>query len=65
MGDYVSTTGGDTLSSPMIVVGSSVPGSDVIGAADIAAAVAGYATTTTTVSGVGTVAVSNGVGLDT
>ncbi|MBU0530095.1 MAG: hypothetical protein KKC05_00305, partial [Nanoarchaeota archaeon] len=65
LGDYVSTTGGDTLSSPMIVVGSSVPGSDVIGAADIAAAVAGYATTTTTVSGVGTVAVSNGVGLDT
>ena len=47
LGDYVTTTD-STLSSPMIVVGNSVPGSDVIGAADIAAAVAGYATTTTT-----------------
>jgi len=65
LGDYVTTSGGDTLASPIIVVGDSVPGSDVIGAADLAAAVAGFATTTTTVSGVGTTTVSGGVALDT
>ena len=65
LGAYVSTSAG-ALTSPMIVVGDTVPGSDVIGAADIAAAVAGYATTTTSVAGAqGSVSVSNGVSLDT
>ncbi len=65
LGTYVSTASG-ALTSPILVVGDSVPGSDVIGAADIAAAVAGYATTPMSVAGAsGTVSVSNGVGLDT
>lgn len=63
LGDYVTTSDG-TLTSPMIVVGDTVPGSDVIGAADIAAAVAGYATTTSSVGGE-TTAVSGGIDLAT
>ena len=60
LGDYVTTSDG-TLTSPIIVIGQGgLPGfaKDVVGAADIAAAVAGYATTpvsstgeTTSVSG--------------
>ena len=64
LGDYVTTTGGDTLASPMIVVGPQ-GGADVLGAADIAAAVAGYASTTTSCSGVGVTSVTGGVALDT
>ena len=69
LGDYVATSG-NALTSPIIVVGNPQPpgpgfAKDVIGAADIAAAVAGYATTTTTVGGGAVVSVSNGVDLST
>ncbi len=55
LGDYVKVSD-STLSSPMIVIGApSAPSADfamdVIGAADIAAAVAGYATTTEVIPG--------------
>lgn len=55
LGDYVQTSDG-SLASPIIAIGApSSPSSDfaldVIGAADIAAAVAGYATTTIAIPG--------------
>ncbi len=71
MGDYVTTIDG-TLSSPIIVIGDTVPAAglsqaeaiartkDVLGAADIAAAVAGYATTTVATGAGAAVAVSGG-----
>ena len=68
LGDYV-TVSGNSLSSPMIVIGAPAQPSqqfalDVVGAADIAAAVAGYATTTVSVSGASaSVGVSGGVDL--
>lgn len=64
LGDYVVTSDG-SLTSPIIVVGKAAKVDDVISAADIAAAVAGYATTTTTVAGALTTSVSNGVMLET
>ena len=69
LGDYVTTSDG-SLTSPIIVIGapaspSSAFAKDVLGAADIAAAVAGYATTPVTVSGGAVVTVSNGISLDT
>lgn len=75
-GDYVTTTAG-TLSSPVIVIGDTVPTAglsradtiartkDVLGAADIAAAVAGYATTTVSTGAGASVAVSGGADAST
>ena len=66
LGDYVSGS-----NVPTIVIGAPASPSssfalDVIGAADIAAAMAGYATTTVSVSGAAaSVGVSNGVDLST
>jgi len=71
LGDYVTTSDG-SLASPIIVVGDGSGSSgagivkDVLGAADIAAAVAGYATTTTTGGASGaSVTVTGGAQLDT
>ena len=71
LGDYV-VTDGNTLASPIIVVGDGAGSSatgivkDVLAAADLAAAVAGYATVPTTVGALGaSVSVSNGASLDT
>jgi hypothetical protein len=64
LGDYVVTSDG-SLTSPIIVVGSAAKVDDVLSAADIAAAVAGYATTTTTVAGTTTTTVTDGVRIDT
>ncbi|MBI4020788.1 MAG: S-layer protein [Candidatus Aenigmarchaeota archaeon] len=55
IGDYVSNTDG-TLTSPMVVIGSSAGSAteypkDVVAAADLAAHVAGYATTPVAVAG--------------
>ncbi len=66
LGDFVKVSG-NALNSPAIVVGETInPGynMDVIGAADIAAAVAGYATTTVS-SGVVGMGVSGGVEIGT
>lgn len=68
LGDYVTTgtVGGfNALTSPMIVVGNSVDSTDTIAAADIAAAVAGYATTTVSTGAGANVAVSGGADLST
>ncbi|HJW97056.1 MAG TPA: hypothetical protein VJ485_02730, partial [archaeon] len=60
-----------TLASPIIVVGTQTANlateypNDILGAADIAAAVAGYATTPITVGGGTTVSVTDGVDLAT
>ncbi len=66
LGDYVQVSG-NALASPLVVVGNT-GGSDVLGAADIAAALAGYATTTTSVAGCavgcGEVSVEGGVRTD-
>jgi hypothetical protein len=68
LSDFVVTSD-NSLTSPIIVVGTPDTAAnagyakDVIGAADIAAAVAGYATTDVTVGGGTTVSVSNGVDL--
>lgn len=59
LGDYV-TTSGSQLTSPMIVVGSDAQVSDVIGAADIGVAIAGYATTAGACTSTSTVGVSGG-----
>ena len=71
LGDYVTTSDG-SLASPIIVVGNGAGSSgagivkDVLGAADIAAAVAGYATTMSTVGASGaSVIVTGGATLDT
>ena len=65
LGDYVKPDT-NALTSPAIAVGDTANVMDVISAADIAAAVAGYATTTGTVTGAVTGAsVTDGVGLDT
>jgi hypothetical protein len=76
IGDYATTTDG-TLSSPVIVIGDTVPTAglsrvetiartkDVLGAADIAAAVAGYATTTVSTGTGASVAVSGGADVST
>lgn len=70
LGDYV-TVSDSSLSSPAIVIGapSSVSNpayaNDVLGAADIAAAVAGFATTPITVGSGTTVSVSGGVDVAT
>jgi hypothetical protein len=71
LGDYVTTSDG-SLASPIIVVGNGAGSSgagivkDVLGAADIAAAVAGYATTMSTVGASGaSVTVTGGATLDT
>jgi hypothetical protein len=71
LGDYVTTSDG-SLASPIIVVGNGAGSTgagivkDVLGAADIAAAVAGHATTLSTVGASGaSVTVSNGATLDT
>jgi len=71
LGDYVTTSDG-SLASPIIVVGDGAGSSgagivkDVLGAADIAAAVAGYATTMSTVGASGaSVTVTGGTALDT
>ncbi|MBI2174116.1 MAG: S-layer protein [Candidatus Omnitrophica bacterium] len=71
LGDFVKTEAGK-LVSPMIVIGgsdASLIGSqfpyDVVGASDIAAAVAGYATTPVTLPGVTEASVSGGTKLDT
>lgn len=75
LGDYVATSDG-TLTSPVIVVGDTVPAgglsqadavgrtTDVLAAADVAAATAGFATTTVTTGSVG-VSVANGVDVST
>jgi hypothetical protein len=68
LGDYVKTSG-STLTSPAIVIGAPAQPSsdfalDVVGAADIAAAVAGYATTVVPISGsASSVGVSGGADL--
>jgi len=64
LGDYVVTSDG-SLTSPIIVVGSAAKVDDVLSAADIAAAVAGYATTTVEIAGTTTTSVTDGVRLDT
>jgi hypothetical protein len=64
LGDYVVTSDG-SLASPILVVGKAAKVDDVISAADIAAAVAGYATTTTSVAGATTTSVTGGTMLDT
>lgn len=70
LGAYVQVSD-STLSSPVIVVGTQTASitaeypNDILGAADIAAAVAGYATTPVTVGGGATVSVSDGVDLST
>ena len=64
LGDYVVTSDG-SLTSPVIVVGSAAKVDDVLSAADIAAAVAGYATTTVEIAGTTTTSVTDGVRLDT
>lgn len=64
LGDYVVTSDG-SLTSPVIVVGSTAAVDDVLSAVDIGVATAGFATTTTEVAGVTTVSVSNGAGIDT
>jgi hypothetical protein len=70
LGAYVQVSD-STLSSPVIVVGTQTASiateypKDILGAADIAAAVAGYATTPVTVGGGSTVSVSDGVDLAT
>ena len=69
LGDYVKVSG-SALNSPAIVIGdgstSSAAGfaQDVVGAADIAAAVAGYATTPVSTGAVG-MSVSGGVDIGT
>ncbi len=70
LGDFV-TVSGNALSSPWIVIGTpATPANagyakDVIGAADIAAAVAGYATTNVAVGGATSISVSGGADLST
>ncbi len=71
LGDFVRTEGGK-LTSPMVVIGgsdASLVGPqfayDVVGASDIAAAVAGYATTPVALPGVTEASVSGGVKVDT
>ncbi|MEM7815656.1 MAG: S-layer protein [Candidatus Aenigmatarchaeota archaeon] len=70
LGAYVKVSD-STLSSPIIVVGTQTANiaseypNDILGAADIAAAVAGYATTPVTVGGGVSVSVSDGVDLST
>jgi hypothetical protein len=70
LGDFV-TVSGNALSSPWIVVGTpATPANagyakDVVGAADIAAAVAGYATTNVAVGGATSISVSGGADLST
>ncbi|MBU0953643.1 MAG: S-layer protein [Nanoarchaeota archaeon] len=69
LGDYVVTSDG-SLSSPMVVIGNpSALGSgypmDVVGAADIAAAVAGYATTPVAAGGGTGGSITGGVMIDT
>ncbi len=70
LGDYVSVSDG-TLTSPAIVIASSAAHApdqypmDVVGAADIAAAVAGYATTPVSVGGGTETTVSGGAKLST
>lgn len=67
---YVTTSGG-TLTSPMIVIGSEAGDAtnypkDVVAAADLAAHVAGHATTPTVVEGgASSVSVTDGTSLDT
>jgi len=66
LGDFVKVSG-SALNSPVIVVGETInPGYnlDVIGAADIAAAVAGYATTTVSTGAAG-LGVSGGAEIGT
>lgn len=63
LGDYVKVSG-NALNSPVIVIGDGATAAsgfaqDVVGAADIAAAVAGYATTSVSTGAVG-MAVSDG-----
>jgi hypothetical protein len=70
LGDYVVPSD-NSLTSPIIVVGTPDTAAnagyakDVVGAADIAAAVAGYATTDVTVGGGTTVSVSGGADITT
>jgi hypothetical protein len=70
LGAYVQVSD-STLASPIIVVGTQTANlateypNDILGAADIAAAVAGYATTPITVGGGATVSVTDGVDLAT
>jgi hypothetical protein len=70
LGDFVSVSG-SALSSPWIVVGTPTTAAnagyakDVVGAADIAAAVAGYATTNVAVGGATSISVSGGADLST
>jgi hypothetical protein len=70
LGAYVQVTD-SSLSSPIIVVGTQTASitteypNDILGAADIAAAAAGYATTPVTIGGGTIVSVSGGVDLST
>ncbi len=64
LGDYVKTSDG-SLTSPVITVGARAAVEDVLSAVDIGVAVAGYATTQTTVAGAATVGVANGAKIDT
>ncbi len=70
LGDYVATSD-NSMTSPIIVVGTPDTAAnagyakDVVGAADIAAAVAGYATTDVTVGGGTSVSVSGGADITT
>jgi hypothetical protein len=64
LGNYVQTSDG-SLTSPVIVVGEKAAVEDVLSAVDISAAVAGYATTTTTVAGTTQVSATNGAMVDT
>jgi hypothetical protein len=71
IGDYVTVTNG-VVTSPTIVVSSyagitppAALAKDIVGAADLAAAAAGYATETVAVGGAASAAVSNGVDVST
>ncbi len=70
LGDYVDTGTGGALASPRIVIGSSAGDAtaypkDVAAAGDVAAAMAGYATTTISIPGGSTTSVSNGADIAT
>ncbi|MFH1445611.1 MAG: S-layer protein [Nanoarchaeota archaeon] len=60
LGDYV-TVSGNKMTSPNIVVGTGAQVIDVLGAADIGVALAGYATTAGTCASTSSVGVSNGI----
>lgn len=64
LGDFVVAKD-SSLTSPVIVVGETAAAKDIVSAADIAAAVAGYATTTVSTGGGVVTSVSGGIALET